>query len=74
MTYRQESLGFTFQESADKVHISRDGRYITTLTGKAASSFVTQITSMAEEQQQRLMAKKTGNYKRGNEKQAKARN
>ncbi|WCE28841.1 hypothetical protein [Vibrio sp. SCSIO 43137] len=74
MTYRQESLGFTFQESADKVHISRDGRYITTLTGKAASSFVTQITSMTEEQQQRLMAKKTGNYKRGNEKQAKARN
>ena len=74
MTKGQESLGFSYQESADKVHISRDGRYITTLTGKAASSFVIQASSMSEEEQQRLMAKKTGNYKRGNERQAKSRN
>ena len=57
--------GFTYdtRKNGDVV-ISRDGRTMTTLRGKAAERFLQKV-GVGDPQQ--LMARATGNYKRGNE-------
>lgn len=64
---------FTFKLSKDnKVFISYEGKQVTILKGKKAESFITKIrqTNSAKEAQL-IMAKATGNFKRGNEKSGK---
>lgn len=59
--------GFSFVERGADVIISRHGVPVTTLRGARAARFLTQVT---EADPQRIMAAATGNYRRGNERQA----
>jgi hypothetical protein len=73
MDTQQEDLGFSYLSSANNVQIRRDNLTVTTLRGKAALEFVAKIVNLDLPQQQQLMARVTGNYKRGNEKAAKSK-
>ena len=65
---------FTYRISKDnKVFISYEGKQVTTLSGKNADRFITQINGAAGKDAQLIMAKVTGNFKRGNERLAKQR-
>lgn len=64
------ALGFSYRATrGGEVHISREGRTVTTLRGPAASKFLSKVTSMDDAAAQQLMARATGNYRRGNERQ-----
>jgi hypothetical protein len=66
-----DNLGFTFRAvKSGEVFINRHGRRITTLRGTAAQEFLSEINGATAEEQQQLMARLTGNYKRGNERTA----
>ncbi|UJH70180.1 hypothetical protein [Ornithinimicrobium sp. INDO-MA30-4] len=60
--------GFTYRVVGDDVLISHHGRLATTLRGTAAKRFLTDVEGVDP---QELMARQTGNYKRGNERAAK---
>ena len=64
--------GFVYRvrKSGDVV-VSYHGREAAVLRGTAAASFLSQIARCGEEEAQQLMARLTGNYKRGNEGHAK---
>ena len=53
------------------VLISWQGKHVTTLNGKQAERFLTQIAGLDDRAAQLVMAKATGNFKRGNERLAK---
>jgi hypothetical protein len=58
-------LGFTFAaRSSGDVAISRHGKVVTVLRGDAATRFLRRIESGDPQQ---VMARATGNYRRGNE-------
>ena len=60
---------FTYRATKDgKVFISCEGRQVTTLSGKKAADFIAKISNAEDKEAQLLMAKATGNFKRGNEK------
>ncbi|AZQ33929.1 hypothetical protein EJ357_10970 [Streptomyces cyaneochromogenes] len=60
--------GFTYQEHANgTVHITHHGRPATTLHGPRAAQFLAEIETSDP---QLVMARWTGNYKRGNERTA----
>lgn len=59
--------GFSYVLRGDQVEIRHHGRPATTLRGQAAQRFLDQVD---REDAQQLMARATGNYKRGNERQA----
>ena len=60
---------FTYRITKDqKVFISYEGRQVTTLSGRQAESFVANISGAEGKDAQLVMAKVTGNFKRGNEK------
>ena len=60
---------FTYRMTKDKkVFISCDGKQVTTLSGKKAESFIAKIQGLEGKDAQLIMAKVTGNFKRGNEK------
>lgn len=60
-----EPTGFTFeQRKSGEVVIRHHGKLATTLRGKRASKFLKDIETQSE---QHVMARLTGNYKRGNE-------
>ena len=67
----KDALGdspFTFYEGkGDKVFISWKGRQVTVLIGKKAKAFMLIIAPLGEAKRQMVMAKATGNFKRGNE-------
>ena len=66
---------FTYRIAKDnKVFISYEGKQVTTLSGKNAERFISQISGAAGKDAQLIMAKATGNFKRGNEKIAKQKN
>lgn len=69
----EHTLGFHYQASANNVHISLNGLTVTTLRGKSAQDFMVKIADMNDNDGQQLMARLTGNYKRGNEKNAKSK-
>ena len=69
----EHTLGFHYQASANNVHICRNGLTVTTLRGKAAQDFMVKIADMNDNDDQQLMARITGNYKSGNEKNAKSK-
>jgi len=67
-----EDLGFTFLETKNgEILIRHFGRTATTLRGHRARTFKEDIETLAFGEQQQLMARITGNYRRGNERQAK---
>ena len=62
------SLGFSFTSTAKgTVFIDREGKRVTTLRADRARRFLAMAGSIDAEGQQQLMARATGNYKRGNE-------
>lgn len=65
------SLGFTYSvRNSGDVEISHHGRMATTLRGKQASDFLAKVSAGDDSAAQQLMARLTGNYKRGNERKA----
>ena len=66
-----KDLGFTFSLFLNEVHIYHYGQKATVLRGQKAVQFESAIDTTDMESQQQLMARITGNYKRGNEKLAK---
>ena len=62
-SYRQYKNG--------NVSVSYEGREVTILKGKNAQKFSSQIENANELEAQLIMAKITGNFKRGNERLAK---
>jgi len=67
----QADLGFTyFVTKAGAIFIQHHDRQVTELRGKAANAFLKKMQHATPQAQQHIMARQTGNYKRGNEKQA----
>ncbi len=63
-------LGFTFKKNKKvEIAIFHHGRKATTLRKNKAIDFIDSIHSLSIEDQQQLMARLTGNYKRNNERQ-----
>ena len=63
---------FTFQASKDDlVQIFDEGKKAKVLKGKEAIKFLNKVTLLPPSAQQTLMAKATGQYKFGNERQRK---
>jgi len=56
--------GFAYDLQGEDVYISHHGRRATVLRGRAAERF---LLDLEYDDPQRLMARATGNYKRGNE-------
>jgi len=60
---------FTYKITKDKkVFISYEGKQVTILSGKKAEEFIKRIENAEGKDAQLIMAKVTGNFKRGNEK------
>jgi hypothetical protein len=63
--------GFTYRASKQGgVSVHRRGRLVATLRGGKAQEFLAEIEGGDPAARQRLMARVTGNYKRGNERTA----
>jgi hypothetical protein len=59
---------FSYRATKDeKVFISWNGRMVTTLSGPKARRFLAEAERADAEGEQLLMARATGNFKRGNE-------
>ncbi|MBM6400570.1 hypothetical protein [Phycicoccus sonneratiae] len=59
--------GFTWRERGDEVVVSHHGRVATVLRGSRARDF---LDDVERGDPQELMARLTGNYRRGNERRA----
>ena len=67
-----EDVSFSFRQFKNgAISISYEGKEITILKGKSAANFLAGIENTSEMDEQMAMAKVTGNFKRGNERQAK---
>lgn len=65
---------FAYRISKDrKVFISWHGKQVTTLCGRRAEEFISDIENANEKDAQLIMARTTGNFKHGNEKISKRR-
>lgn len=59
---------YDYREQKDgRVVVSWYGRPVTTLAGKDAQRLLTRMQGLADHDAQLLMARATGNFKRGNE-------
>ena len=58
---------FTHQSTRDKVLISWQGRVVKTLAGDEAARVRQELAALDDDGVQLLLAKLTGNFKRGNE-------
>jgi hypothetical protein len=59
---------FSWRSTKDgRVLIDWGGRTVTTLAGQRASRFLDDVGRASEEDEQLLLARATGNFKRGNE-------
>lgn len=64
-------LGFRYRtRKYGDVEILRNGRVASTLRGNDAADFLSEVEASDEGDAQQLMARVTGNYKRGNERLA----
>ena len=63
--------GFDHEVRGGEVVISHHGRRATVLRGNAAARFLAEVEDADESDGQELMARVTGNYRRGNERTAK---
>jgi hypothetical protein len=67
----EHDLGFTYRVRKNKaVEVLHRGRLASTLRGNEATDFLSEVESGSEDDAQQLMARITGNYKRGNERVA----
>ena len=67
----ESGLGFEFKERKNgSVEVYHHGRLASTLRGNDAASFLAKAKSANEDKIQQLLARITGNYKRGNERTA----
>lgn len=65
-------LEFTFRATkSGEVFVHHRGKLATTLRGAAAADFLTEAAGADPGEQQQIMARITGNYRRGNERLAK---
>lgn len=64
-------LGFSFKKQGGDYLIYRNGKKVTVLRGERAEDFEQVAEQASFHEQQQLMARLTGNYKRGNERTAK---
>jgi hypothetical protein len=65
---------FSYRATASgQVHIAYRDRTVTTLSGREADRFLARVDATDGSGAQLLMAKATGNFKRGNERAAKRR-
>lgn len=63
-----EDTPFSYREGGgNKVFISWRGRQVMVLKGESAMTFLQRVDGLDLAGQQVVMAKKTGNFKRGNE-------
>ncbi|MEO8509475.1 MAG: hypothetical protein ABI593_17750 [Betaproteobacteria bacterium] len=66
-----EDLGFAYRATKDgEIVIRRAGRTVTVLRGAAARNFAAEVAGRDAADAQQVMARVTGNYKRGNERAA----
>ncbi|SMY06836.1 hypothetical protein [Flavimaricola marinus] len=66
-------LGFDWRTNRQgEVAITHHGTRATRLRGDKAIEFLSEIDDLTPDDQQQLMARLTGNYKRGNEKLARS--
>ena len=66
-----EGFGFSFRaKKGGDVSILRNGKVVTVLRDASARNFLAEIREAPLPEQQQLMARATGNYKRGNERLA----
>ncbi|MBL4830935.1 MAG: hypothetical protein JKY55_13755 [Aliivibrio sp.] len=65
-------LGFSYLIKNREVSILRNGKKVTVLRADRAAAFCDEVVDMDDHSAQQLMARVTGNYKRGNEKLAKS--
>lgn len=64
-------LGFTYRlRKSGEVEIFHRGRLASTLRGRDAEDFKQEVQDASSAEAQQLMARVTGNYKRGNERTA----
>lgn len=63
--------GFDYEVRGGEVVISHQGRRATVLRGTAAAAFLADVEAGEDGDDQELMARVTGNYRRGNERTAK---
>lgn len=71
---RLEEEPFSYKISKDnKVFIFWEGKQVKILKGKESEKFISKIANADEFELQLIMAKITGNFKRGNEKMNKSR-
>lgn len=71
MVAGNDDLGFTYRARAEgEVVILRHGRPVVTLRGVKASAFLARARGAGAAAAQQVMARATGNYKRGNERAA----
>ena len=67
-------MSFTWAATKDGlVRISWQGKVVTTLAGDRATRFLEQVEHADEDAEQLLLARVTGNFKRGNERSRRAR-
>ena len=67
-------MTFAWASTKDgRVRISWRGRVVTTLAGASAVRFLEQVEGVDWEDEQLLMARATGNFKRGNERSRRER-
>ena len=68
----ENDLGFTYRTRKNgDVEILHHGRLAATLRGTNAVDFIQDVADSTAADAQQLMARMTGNYKRGNERTAK---
>jgi hypothetical protein len=66
-----QDLGFSYRARRNgELEILHHGRLASTLRGNDADDFLAEVETADEEDAQQLMARITGNYKRGNERLA----
>lgn len=63
--------GFDYETRGGEVVITHHGRRATVLRGTAAARFLADVEDSGHDDEQELMARVTGNYRRGNERTAK---
>ena len=63
--------GFDYEVRGGEVVITHHGRRATVLRGQAAARFLADVEDDGSSGDQELMARVTGNYRRGNERTAK---
>ena len=65
---------FSYRAFKDgRVFVFFQGRHVVTLAGMKADSFLEQVDGADDSEAQLVMARVTGNFKRGNERQAKTK-